>query len=109
VESSWTDRTGRAEKRGEVLRLGGQIKARNRIAVQQRLVNRIGAQSGRVVGLRITIGDGEHALLEKILQRVIDLARLPLVAQTPCHAGDSLAVFPSRLVLSQLAVDGVER
>ena len=45
-------------------RLRSQIETCHRIAVQQHLVNRIGGQPGRVVGIWITAGDREHALRE---------------------------------------------
>ena len=42
--------------------LRSQIAACNRIAVEQRLVNGVGRQAGRVVGIRIAAGNREHAL-----------------------------------------------
>ena len=50
-------------------RLRGQIQSRNRIAIQQHLMNRIGPQPRRVVGIRIAAGDREHPLRQKLLQR----------------------------------------
>src|SRR5271157_617775 len=67
-------------------RLRSQIAARARIAVQQQLVNRIGGQASRIVGVRIAARDREHTLRQKFLQGMIDLARLPLVSQAVRHA-----------------------
>src|ERR1035437_2124239 len=61
-------------------RLRSHIQTRNWIAVEQHLVHRIGGQSGRVVGVRITTADGEYALREKIPQPMVNLARLPRIA-----------------------------
>src|ERR1039457_2521476 len=69
-------------------RLRGQIKSRNRIAVEQHLVNRIGTQTGRVVGVRIAAGDREHTLREKLLQGMIALAGLPRVSQASSQTVD---------------------
>jgi len=69
-------------------RLGSHIETRDRIAVQQHLVHRIGSQTRRVVGVRIAAADGEDALRKKIPQRMVHLARLPRIAQTACHPGD---------------------
>src|SRR5271166_2809072 len=69
-------------------RLRSQIATRSRIAVQQQLVNRIGGQAGRIVGVRIAARDREHTLRQKFFQRMIDLARLPLVPQTPGQTAD---------------------
>jgi len=44
--------------------LRGHIQTRNRIAVEQHLVHWIGNQTSRIVGVRITTGDGEDALRE---------------------------------------------
>jgi len=62
-------------------RLGSHIETRDRIAVQQHLVHRIGSQTRRVVGVRIAAADGEDALRKKIPQRMVHLARLPRIAQ----------------------------
>jgi hypothetical protein len=51
-------------------------------------VNRIGTQTGRVVGVGIAAGDREHALRKKLLQRMIDLACLPLVSQASSQTVD---------------------
>ena len=69
-------------------RLRSQIVARSRIAIQQQLVNRIGGQAGRIVGVRIAARDREHTLRQKFFQRMIDLARLPLVSQTSGQTAD---------------------
>ena len=69
-------------------RLRSHIEARKRIAVQQHLVHGIGSQASRVVGIRITTANGENTLGEKIPQRMVNLARLPRIAQTARHAGD---------------------
>jgi len=77
--------------------LRGRILARHRIATQQKLVNRIAAQAGGVVGVGIAAGDGEHALRQQLFQRVIDLARLPLVPQTGGQTGDQSVAPVGRL------------
>ncbi len=69
-------------------RLRSQIAACYRIAVEQHLVNGIGRQTGRVVGVRITAGNGEHTLRQQLAQAMIDLARLPCVAQTSSQTLD---------------------
>src|SRR5450756_1717442 len=60
-------------------RLRSHIEPCNRIAVEQHLVHRIGSQSNRVIGVRITAADGEDALREKIPQRMVHFARLPRI------------------------------
>jgi len=85
-------------------RLRGQIAARARIAVQEHLVNRIGGQAGRIVGVGIAAGDREYALRDQFPQGVIDLARLPLVSQTVSHAGDQSIAAVSRLQQQSSAV-----
>jgi len=67
--------------------LRSQIAARDRIAVEQHLVNGVGRQPSRVVGIRIAAGNREDALRQQLAQGVIDLAGLPLVAQA---SGQSL-------------------
>jgi hypothetical protein len=77
-------------------RLRGQIETNKRIAVQQHLVNGIGGQPSRVVGVWITAGDREHALREKVFERMIDLGSLATVEQAVNHAGNqSKALFGS--------------
>src|ERR1039458_7080553 len=79
-----SDRVLKARQR----RLRGQIKSRNRIAVEQQLVNRIGTQTGRVVGVGIAAGERRHPLRKKLLQRMIDVACLPLVWQASSQAAN---------------------
>src|SRR5271166_3344569 len=69
-------------------RLRSQIAARGRIALQEHLVNRIGGQASRIVGVRIAARDREYPLRQKFLQGMIDLARLPLVSQTSGQTTD---------------------
>jgi hypothetical protein len=56
-------------------RLRSHIEPRNRIPVEQHLVHGIGCQSGRVVGTGISTADGEHALGEKIAQRMVNFCQ----------------------------------
>jgi hypothetical protein len=67
-------------------------------------VNRVGGQTSRIVGIWIAAGDGEHALRQQLFQRVIDLARLPLVLQTGSQAGDQSVAPVSRLQQQGAAV-----
>ncbi len=60
-------------------------------------MQRIGSQTRRVVGVGITAADGEDALREKITQRMVNLARLPRIAQTACHTGDQSVTLLSCL------------
>lgn len=79
-------------------RLRCQIPPRNRIAAQQPLVDRVGGQAGRVVGVRIAAGDGKPARRQQFFQRRADLARLPRVAQTGSQArNQSIAAAFSRM------------
>jgi hypothetical protein len=78
-------------------RLRGQIKSRYRIAVQQHLVNGIGPETGRVVGIRIAAGNREHALCQQLAKRMIDLARLPLVFEASSQAADQFIAALGRL------------
>jgi hypothetical protein len=68
--------------------LRGQIETNNRIAVQQNLVDGIGGQPSRVVGIRITARDREHAPRKQVMERMIDLGGLAVVEQAPSHAGN---------------------
>jgi hypothetical protein len=47
--------------------LRGQIAALTRIAVQEHLLNRIGGQASRIVGVRIAARDREYALRDQFL------------------------------------------
>ena len=74
--------------------LRGHVESGNRIAVEQHLVHGIGSEAGRVVGVRITTGDGEDALRDEVAERVVNLARLSRITQAVGHAGDqSVAPF----------------
>ena len=77
--------------------LRSQIASRDRIAVEQHLVNGVGRQAGRVVGIRIAAGNREHALCQQLAQGVIDLAGLPLVAQTSGQSIDQSVAAVSSL------------
>src|SRR5271167_242618 len=68
--------------------LRSQIAARDRIAIEQHLVNGISGQASRVVGIRIAAGDGEHALRQQLAQTMIDLASLSLVPKTSRQTTD---------------------
>jgi len=61
--------------------LRGQGPARNRIPLEQQLVNRILGQSRSVVAVRIAAGDREHPLPQEIEHPVLHLARLARVHQ----------------------------
>jgi hypothetical protein len=75
-------------------RLRSHIKSRNRIPVQQHLVHWVGRQSCRVFGVGVTTANGENALRDEVIERVIDLAGLPPVEQTVGQAGNqSVAPF----------------
>jgi hypothetical protein len=76
-------------------RLRCQIEAGNRIAVEQHLVHRVGSKPCRVIAVRITAGDREHALRQQLRQRMIYLACLPIVFQTPGQARDQ-SIAPVR-------------
>src|SRR5664280_1441559 len=78
-------------------RLGGQIKSRNRVAIQQHLMHRIGPQPRRIVGIRVAACDREHALRQQLAQRMIDLARLPLVSQASSQTADQSVAALGRL------------
>src|SRR5260370_27366899 len=84
IELPWANRIFKTRQR----RLRSHIQTRNRIAVEQHLVHGISSQSSGVVGVRITPGNGEDALGEKISQRMVDLPRLPGIKYTTRHAGD---------------------
>src|SRR6516162_730754 len=45
-------------------------------------MNGIARQAGRVVGVRVAAGNGEHTLRQQLMQGMIDLTRLPSVLQT---------------------------
>src|ERR1039458_1408130 len=69
-------------------RLRSQVETIDWIAVQKQFVNRVPGQASRVVGVRVTAGNREHALSHQLAQRMIDLARLPLVSEArgqPIH------------------------
>jgi hypothetical protein len=51
-------------------------------------MHRIGPQPRRIVGVGIAAVDREHPLRQKLLQRMIDLACLPLVFEAPSQAAD---------------------
>jgi hypothetical protein len=72
--------------------------------LKQHLVNGIGPQTGRVVGVRIAAGNREHALREKLLKRRIDLACLPLVFQTTGQATDQSVTTLRRLQQDRSAI-----
>src|SRR5271157_4736568 len=77
--------------------LRSQLTACDGIAVEQHLVNRVGRQAGRVVGVRIAAGNREHALRQQLAQGVIDLAGLPPVSQTSGQRLDQSVAAVSRL------------
>ena len=76
VKLARTNRIFKARQR----RLRSHIETRDRIAVEQHLVHRIGGQASRVIRVRIAAADGKYALRKKIRQRMIDLARLTRIA-----------------------------
>ncbi len=93
IELLGADGVLKARQRG----LRSQIAARDRIAVEQHLVNGIGRQTGRVVGVRITAGNREHALRQQLAHAMIDLARLPCVAQTSSQSFNQSVAAIGRL------------
>src|ERR1700723_4127031 len=44
-------------------------------------MNRVSGQASRVVGIGVPASDREHSLPHQLAQRMIDLARLPIIAK----------------------------
>ena len=68
-------------------RLGGQVGAGERIALEQELVHRVLGHARGIVAVGVAAGDPVDALPHQFDQRVVDLARLPRIAQA---AGEPL-------------------
>jgi hypothetical protein len=70
--------------------LRSQVFALDRIATHHQLVDRIGTQPGRIVGIRIPASDGHHTLRDQFDQRVLYFAGLPLVLQSLGESGSEV-------------------
>ena len=64
-------------------RLRGQALTRNRVSVEQQLVDRVVGEAVAIVAVGMAAGDAEDALADQIRERVPGLVRRPLVEQTP--------------------------
>ena len=62
-------------------RLGRQVGTGERIALEQEFVHRVLGQARDVVAVGVAAGDPVDALPHQFDQRVVDLARLPRIAQ----------------------------
>jgi len=81
--------------------LRGQGRPRDRIAVDQQLVDRVVGQPGRVVAVGVAAGDPKDALPEQLERLMLDLARLPRIVET---RGQSLG--QPELGIDRLQKDG---
>jgi hypothetical protein len=64
-------------------RLRGQALTRNRVSVEQQLVNGVVGEAVAVVAVGMAAGDAEDAPADQVRERVPSLVRRPLVEQTP--------------------------
>jgi len=60
-------------------------------------VNRIGGQTGGIIGVRIATGNREHALRQQRFQRMIDFTGLPLILKTGSQASGQSVLPVGRL------------
>ena len=79
VERAAVDRVLEPRQR----RLRGQALARNRVPVEQQLVDGVVGEAVAVVAVGMAAGDAEDALAYQVRERVPGLVRRPLVEQTP--------------------------
>src|ERR1019366_1352090 len=79
-------------------RLRSQVFALNWIATHQQFVDRVGTQSGGIVGIRIPARNRHDPLRDQFSQLMPDLFRLPLVFQgLGQHGSDLLPKIRTRL------------
>ena len=64
-------------------RLRRQALTRNRVSVEQQLVDGVVGEAVAVVAVGMAAGDAENALADQVRERVPGLVRRPLVEQTP--------------------------
>ena len=69
-------------------RLRRQPTARQRVAPEQQLVDRVVSEPVRIVAVGMAAGDPEYPLADQVLERVPDLLRCPAVNQTPAECLD---------------------
>ena len=64
-------------------RLRRQALARNRVSVEQQLVDRVLGETVAIIAVGMAAGDAKDALADQVRERVTGLVRRPLVEQTP--------------------------
>jgi hypothetical protein len=72
----------------DVIARRSQIQSRDQVTVEQHLVNWIGPQTRRVVGIWVAAGNRKYTLRQQLMQSMIDFPSLPLVLQTTGMAAD---------------------
>src|ERR1700722_12740610 len=55
-------------------------------------MNRVSGQASRVVGIGVPAGDREHSLRHQLAQRMIDLARLPIISKAGAESSHQVIV-----------------
>src|SRR4029077_14095610 len=71
-------------------RLRSQVFALDGIAPHQQLMDWIGTEPGRIVGIRIPASDGHHALRDQFDQLVLYFVGLPLLLQSLGESGSEV-------------------
>ena len=64
-------------------RLRRQALARNRVSVEQQLVDGVVGETVAIIAVGMAAGDAKYALADQVRERVPGLVRRPLVEQTP--------------------------
>ena len=64
-------------------RLRRQALARNRVSVEQQLVDGVVGETVAIIAVGMAAGDAKDALADQVRERVTGLVRRPLVEQTP--------------------------
>ena len=68
---------------GQVLRLRGQCRSIDRLAVHQQLMHRVACQARRIVPIRVSAGNRIQPLAENLVNGMVHLARLAPIFDAP--------------------------